>query len=130
MSNCNVHLYDDNVQVYVTCPIGRMLDLLDIRNVVLSHVRKWPRNNDLSLIVINKISSSIHNLPKQQVVYLGITKSRHFQSCGEIIWSTIINKQYLSSTQKSHHLKTLLVDEVANLVLHLAITEKLSSTHC
>ncbi|XP_050745969.1 uncharacterized protein LOC122818774 isoform X6 [Drosophila biarmipes] len=36
---------------------------------------------------------------------------------------TIHSKQHLSNTQKFHHLKTLLVDEVANLVRHLAITD-------
>ncbi|XP_070075756.1 uncharacterized protein [Drosophila takahashii] len=36
--------------------------------------------------------------------------------------------QHLSNTQKFHHLKTLLVDEAANLVRHLAITETAYNT--
>jgi len=46
----------------------------------------------------------------------------------DIYESTIHNKQHLSNTQKFHHLKTLLVDEAANLVRHLAITDTAYNT--
>jgi len=46
----------------------------------------------------------------------------------EIYESTIHNKQHLFNTLKFHHLKTLLVDEAANLVRHLAITNTAYNT--
>ncbi|XP_044249598.1 uncharacterized protein [Drosophila takahashii] len=46
----------------------------------------------------------------------------------DIYENTIHNKLHLSNTQKFHHLKTLLVDETANLVRHLAITETAYNT--
>ncbi|XP_070854731.1 uncharacterized protein [Drosophila suzukii] len=71
-----------------------------------------------SVLIAN---SNLSELPKIQIkrFFGNYTERPSFQ---DIYESTIYNKRHLSNTQKFHHLKTLLVDEAANLVRHLAIT--------
>ncbi|XP_043947289.2 uncharacterized protein LOC122817906 [Drosophila biarmipes] len=80
--------------------------------------------NSNSVLTAN---STLSELPKIQIKRFSgnYTEWPSFQ---DIYESTIHNKQHLSNTQKFHHLKTLLVDEAANLVRHLAITDTAYNT--
>ncbi|XP_070075755.1 uncharacterized protein [Drosophila takahashii] len=85
---------------------------------------------DVTLANLSSVFAANSNqseLPKIQIKQFSgnYTEWPSFQ---DIYENTIHNKQHLSNTQKFHHLKTLLVDEAANLVRHLAITETAYNT--
>ncbi|XP_068158453.1 uncharacterized protein [Drosophila tropicalis] len=77
----------------------------------------------------NNTTAFLHSneLPKIQIKrFAGLyTEWPAFQ---DIYESTIHNKRELTNTQMFHHLKTLLVDDAANLVRHLAITDTAYNT--
>ncbi|XP_070071102.1 uncharacterized protein [Drosophila takahashii] len=84
---------------------------------------------DVTLANLSSVFAANSNqseLPKIQIKRFSgnYTEWPSFQ---DIYENTIHNKQQ-PNTQKFHHLKTLLVDETANLVRHLAITETAYNT--
>ncbi|XP_044250699.1 uncharacterized protein [Drosophila takahashii] len=85
---------------------------------------------DVTLANLSSVFAANSNqseLPKIQIKRFSgnYTEWPSFQ---DIYENTIHNKQHLSNTQKFHYLKTLLVDEAANLVRHLAIAETAYNT--
>jgi len=72
-------------------------------------------------------NSNLSELPTIQIKRFSgnYTECPSFEDIHE---RTIHIKQHLPNTQKFHHLKTLLVDEAANLVRHLANTDKAYNT--
>ncbi|XP_070074700.1 uncharacterized protein [Drosophila takahashii] len=85
---------------------------------------------DVTLANLSSVFAANSNqseLPKIQIKRFSGNYTE-WPSFKDIYENTIHNKQHLSNTQKFHHLKTLLVDEAANLVRHLAITETAYNT--
>jgi len=54
LSTCNVHLYTDDVQMYVSRPLNRISECLDICKMELAKVNDWAKINGL---VINPLKS-------------------------------------------------------------------------
>ncbi|XP_044574060.1 uncharacterized protein LOC123258253 [Drosophila ananassae] len=71
---------------------------------------------------------------RQQILRGKISKGRcitfgdEWPAFKDIYESTIHNKANLTNTHKFHHLKSLLIDEAANLVRHLAIADSAYNT--
>jgi len=72
-------------------------------------------------------NSNLSDLPKVQIKWFSgnCTEWPPFQ---DIYETTLHIKKHLSNTQKLHHLKTVLVDEAANFVRYLAITDTAYNT--
>jgi len=49
LSTCNVHLYADDVQMYVSRPLNRISECLDICKMELAKVNEWAKNNGLAI---------------------------------------------------------------------------------
>jgi len=49
LSTCNVHLYADDVQIYVSRPLNRISECLDIFRIKLAKVNEWAKNNGLAI---------------------------------------------------------------------------------
>jgi len=49
LSICNVHLYADDVQMYVSRPLNRTNECLDICRMELGKVNEWAKNNGIAI---------------------------------------------------------------------------------
>ncbi|XP_046869289.1 uncharacterized protein LOC124461927 [Drosophila willistoni] len=124
-----LHAYNDDI-----------VHLLQQQQQLFEQLAANQSSSNLSMPARNEVAASgstsgngttafVHagELPKIQIKrFAGLyTEWPAFQ---DIYESTIHNKRELTNTQKFHHLKTLLVDDAANLVRHLAITDTAYNT--
>jgi len=71
LSKCDMHMYADDVQLYVSCPVSQINECVRVCNSELDMVCKWPERNRLSLnplkskcIVIHERSFNTDHLEK------------------------------------------------------------------
>jgi len=61
LTKCDMHMYADDVQLYVSCPVGQNNECARVCNSELDMVCKWAEHNILSLNPLKSKCIVIHN---------------------------------------------------------------------
>jgi len=103
LTKCDMHMYADDVELHVSCPVSQINECVRVCNSELDMVCKWAERNRLSLSPLKSKCTVIHNrslntdhmekhsLNGQQLNYVDRASNLGFTINSTLSWSNHVN---------------------------------------